>query len=138
MLRSRYTEDARLDPVKGIASVLEEQGLISEYMKPVGYSDVLKIRLDDYVNKFPTRKHGKHWIDGGMQVAVFHPDTCLPFFLNFSGSGICKLCDGRHSVGDLMALSRVKWPLLSEEVLVVDLMKFLLLLEELDLIKFEG
>lgn len=138
MLRSRYTEDARIGPVKRIATVLEKQGLISEYMKPVGYSDVLKVRLDDYVNKFPTRKHEEHWIDGGKQVAVFHPDTCLPFFLNGSGSGICKLCDGKHSVGELMARSRRKWPLSSKEVLVIDLMKFLLLLEELDLIEFEG
>jgi hypothetical protein len=138
MLRSRYTEDARLGPIKRIASVLQRQGLISEDMKPVGYSDIMKVRLGDYANKFPNRKHTEHWIDGGKQVAVFHPDTCLPFFLNVSGSGICRLCDGRHNVGELIALSRKKWPSSSKGVLVTDLMRFLFLLEELDLIEFEG
>ena len=138
MLRSRYAEDARLRPVEQIASVLETNGLTSQDMKPVGYTEPLKVRLDEYLNKIPVRKHSQHWIDGGKQVAIFQPDTCLPFFLNSSGSRICRLCDGRHSLVEIIALSRKKWPLSSKKVLIRDLVKFLLLLEELDLVAFEG
>jgi len=137
-LRSKYAEDARLEPVKQIASMLERDGWITEGMKPVGYTDVFTVRLVDYSNKFPTRKHNEHWIDGGKQVAVFHPYTFLPFFLNNSGSSICKYCDSKHSVEEIIALFKKEWPSLTKEVLVTDLMKFLLLLEELDLIEFEG
>jgi len=137
-LASNFAQDIQLGPIKDIAAVLEKQGLISDYMKPIGYCEALKVRLSDYLNKSPKRKYDKHWIDGGRQVAVFHPETCLPFFMNESGSKICRLCDGNHKIGRLIELSQKSWPSVNTKVLVRDLLKFLFLLEELDLVEFEG
>ena len=136
MLRSRYSEDPRLNPIKKLASILEEKGMISWDMQPVGYTETLKIRLSDYAKKLPTRKYSENWIDGGKQISVFHPHTCLPFFFNKSGSRICKLCDGKHCTEDIITMSKKEWPSLTNNKLVIDLMRFLLLLEELDLIEF--
>ena len=135
-LRSRYAEDARLEIVRKMASALEDKGLITEDMKPVGYSERLRIRLDEYVRKIPARKHEGHWIDGGAQVAVFNPDTFFPFFFNHHGSQICRLCDGISTVGQIVASSAKERPTVIERALTEDIIRFLLLLEELDLIEF--
>ena len=137
-LASNFAQDIRLGPINNIADVLEKQGLISEHMKPLGYCETLKVRLSDYLNKSPRRKHDQHWIDGGRQVAVFNPETCLPFFMNESGSKICRLCDGTHKVGELIESSQKNWPSVEKKVLVQDLLQFLFLLQELDLVEFEG
>jgi hypothetical protein len=138
LLRSKYAEDPRLDIVKKIGSILESKGMIRGDMKPTGYIEPLRIRLSEYVKKFPLRKHKGHWIDGGKQVAVFHPDTFIPFFLNDSGSRIARLCNGKHPIREMIARSKKESPSVPEETLVNNLMKFLLLLEELDLIEFVG
>ena len=137
-LASAFAKDIRFGPIKDIADVLEKQGLISEYMKPVGYCETLKVRLSDYLDKSPKRKHDQHWIDGGKQVAVFHPETCLPFFMNESGSKICRFCDGNREIGELIEMLQKNWPSIKKKVLVRDLLKFLFLLKELDLVEFEG
>ena len=91
-LRSKYSEEVRVDFVKKIASILESMDLISGNMKPAGLTKSLTIRLDAYLNKFPVRKQKGFWIDGGKQVGVFNPDSFLPFFMNNFGSKICRLC----------------------------------------------
>jgi len=138
LLRSRDAEDVRADLVKKIGLILENKGLISKDMVPPVESRGLRIRLNAYVNKYPVRKHEKHWVDGGRQIAVLHPETYLPFFLNASGSKICRLCDGEHTVKKIMTQLKNEWHFQPEKVLVRDLMKYLLLLEELDLIEFVG
>lgn len=135
-LRSQYAEDVRLAPIKIIAAVLENNGLISDYMKPVGFADVYIVELDRYRNRIPSRKHADHWIDGGKQVSVYHPIICLPFFLNNSGSIISRLFNKDTSVGQILNWAEKRWSQ-SKENLDEDIMKFLLLLEELDLIELK-
>lgn len=135
-LRSRYSEDFRVSLVRKIASDLESKGLIGKDKCPVVRTEGLRIRLDEFLDKYPVRKHESSWIDGGKQIAIFHPDSGIPFFPNASGSRICRLCDGKHTIGDMIARSRKKWHSLPEKVLAKDLMRFLLLLTELDLIQF--
>ena len=134
-LRSKHTEDFRLELTKKVGLVLEDLGLIQDFMNPIGYSEPLKIRIKEYENKFPFRKYKECWIDGGMQLAVFHPDSFLPFFLNKSGSIICKLCNGKHSVKQIITRFRRK-SRVADKILVEKVMSFLLLLDELDLIEF--
>jgi hypothetical protein len=137
-LRSRDAEDVRTDLVKKIVLILENKGLISKDIVPPVESRSLRIQLNEYINKYPVRKHEKHWVDGGEQIAVLHPKTYLPFFLNVSGSKICRLCDGEHTIEKIISQLKNEWHLQPEKVLVRDLMRYLLLLEELDLIEFVG
>ncbi len=123
--------------MRKVALTLENKRLVPVGMAPK-LSEGLRVRLKDYLNKSPMRKHEKHWIDGGKQVAVFHPETFLPFFMNNEGSEICRLCSGGHNVGEMIEWSTRRWPSEPKEVLTKDFMKFLLLLEELDLIEFVG
>jgi hypothetical protein len=135
-LSSDYAENVYVDLVKKIACVLEDKELISETMKPKTPLPTLQIKLCEYMGKFPVRRHKEHWIDGGNQVAVFNPNTFLPFFLNPSGSKIIRLCDGKTKTGEIMTQLRKEWNSIPGGVLVKDLMQFMLLLEELDLIEF--
>jgi hypothetical protein len=137
-LRSKFAEDPRAIFVKSLASILGSNGLIRENAKPTSRNRALRIHLNEYMHKSPILMHKKHWIDGGKQIAVFHPYTSIPFFLNNFASSICRLCTGKHNIEEIIAWSRKEWPSTSPQVLVKDLMKFLLLLEELDLIKFVG
>lgn len=137
-LRSKFAEDPRTIFVKSLAYVLGNNGLIRENAKPAGHNGALRIHLNEYMHKSPVLMHKKHWIDGGRQIAVFHPSTSFPFFLNNFASSICRLCTGKHNIEEIIAWSRKEWPFMSPQVIVEDLMKFLLLLEELDLIKFIG
>jgi len=118
--------------------VLENKGLISKDMVPTVQTKSLIIQLEEYADKYPVRRHERHWIDGGEQIAVLHPETYQPFFLNISGSKTCRLCDGNYNVGEIITQLKNEWHFLSEKVLVKDLLRFLLLLEELDLIEFVG
>ncbi len=135
-LSSMYAEDIYTDLVKKIADVLAENGLIGEYMKPIVPPPVLHIRLREYLSKVPMRKHNGHWIDGGDQVVVFNPETFVPFFFNSSASKIIKMCNGKTRIEDLLHKLQEDTIFSKTDVLVRDLMQFLLLLEELDLIKF--
>ena len=137
-LRSEYSEDGRVHLVKKIADLLERKGLINDNSKPHAQAPELTIRLDEYVNKRPVRRHENRWIDGGRQLSIFHPETGLPFFLNISGSEICRLCNGKRKVGELLTWLKKEWRSVPDEVLVKDLMKFLFLLEELDLVELVG
>jgi hypothetical protein len=136
-LRSKYADDIRLDLVKKVADILENMNFISQNMKPRDHKEQLKIRLHEYLLKFPVRKLSGFWIDGGRQVAVFNPDSFLPFFMNRTGSRICRLCNGECSVREIINKSKRRY-MVAEEVFLQDLMKFLLLLEELDLLEFRG
>ena len=135
-LSSVYAENIYVGVVKRIADVLAEKGLISEYMKPLAPPLVLLVRFSEYASKVPVRKHCGKWIDGGDQVVVFHPDTFVPFFLNYSASRIAKMCDGKTNVEKLLRLLKKDETFERTGHLVEDLMRFLLLLEELDLIEF--
>ena len=70
----------------------------------------ITIRFDEFVGKHPVRRHGKHWIDGGSQVVGIHPDTYIPFFINSTGSEVCRLCDGEKSVGTIISDLETLWP----------------------------
>ena len=138
-MSSRYAQDARTNFVKKIGSVLENQGLINREMIPIVQNEGLRVRLDEYLGKVPVRKHERHWIDGGKQLAVFHPVTNLPFFMNISGSKICRLFNRKSTVAEIITQFKREWAhQKSDKILIRDLVRFLLLLEELDLIEFLG
>ncbi|MHA2208428.1 MAG: PqqD family peptide modification chaperone [Candidatus Thorarchaeota archaeon] len=137
-LRSKHARDGELEFIEKAGSVLEREGLISREMVQAIEYEHLRVRLEAYIDKYPRRRHGQHWVDGGNQIAVIHPDTYIPFLLDAYGSQICRLCDGEHTIGDLIPLLRRDWHILPQSVLVRDLLAFLLLLEELDLIEFVG
>ena len=138
-MTSRFAEDVGTQFVKQIASVLEDKGLINGGAIPFIPHDGARVRLDDYLRRVPVRKHNRHWIDGGKQVVVFHPITNLPFFVNYSGSKICKLCNGKYTIAKIITKFRKEWASQKpDDTLTKDLMKFLLLMEELDLIEFLG
>jgi hypothetical protein len=134
-LRSRYTEDAGLGFVKRLGFELEKKGLISEDMRPTGYIEKLRAKIGELIDKTPMRKHEGHWVDGGIQVAVFDPDTFFPFFFNASGSRICRLCDGKHTIKEIISKSGADLAMLAKSALAKDIVRFLLLLEELGLIE---
>jgi hypothetical protein len=98
--------------------------------------DKLIVSLKEYIDSYPSRIHNKHWIDSGKQVSVIHPETYLPFFFNFTGSKIIRLCDGKHKLQDILDTFKWNWPIIPEKDLEIDFLEFLLLLNELDLINF--
>jgi hypothetical protein len=137
-LRSCKVDEPSSELVEDIGSILVEKGLITNEMVPKVQPKVFKIRLSEYICKKPVRKHEDHWVDGGDRLAVIHPETYLPFFINSSGSKICRLCDGEHGIGDIIAKFKAEWNFVPDKTLVEDIIKLLLLLEELDFVELEG
>ena len=137
-LRSCNADEPSSELIEDLGEILVQKGLITKEMVPKVQPKVLNIRLSEYIYKKPVRKHKDHWVDGGDQIAVIHPETYLPFFINSSGSKICRLCDGENSIGDIIAEIKAGWNFVPEKTLVEDIIKMLLLLEELDFIEFEG
>jgi len=135
---SKFARADKLVLIKRLASLVGNNDLIIEKAEPSSHDRVLRVRLNDYLDKCPIRKHKKHWIDTGEQIAVFHPVRSVPFFLNKFASIICRFCNGENNIRDMIVWSRKEWPLLSKQIIDKDIMKFLLLLEELDLIRFIG
>ncbi|MGB9175949.1 MAG: hypothetical protein WCB46_04345 [Methanoregula sp.] len=122
--------------VNTIGTLLKEKNYIGEAVAVQDSGKPLDINLEDYIRKHPVRKHRRHWIDGGDQIGGVQPETVLPFFINPAGSQICRLCDGRHSTGEIFQEMKKIWGSLPEKTLITNVMSFLLLLEELDLIEF--
>ena len=133
-LVSKQAKDLTGDLLNNLSSLLETRGLISHdtIMPMRHYKRVVQIK--DYANRFPKRVHERHWIDAGKNLAVVHPATLIPFFLNEIGSKICRLCDGKHSVKEILDNFR-KCSSLPRGRIETDFLKFLLLIQELDLIK---
>jgi hypothetical protein len=135
-LRSKFAGDVETDLVKKVGGILQERGLIGcDWAQPVQTPIIIKLR--DYIGKRPVRMHSSHWVRGSSQIAILHPETYLPFFLNPTGSDVCELCDGEHTVKEIIDVQKMWWSSVSEKILVEDLLKFLLLLEELGLIEFK-
>ncbi len=134
-LRSKYAGDLEIDLVEKVGGILQEKGLIgNNWAQPV--QKPLTIKLQDYIGKHPVRRHSSHWVRGSSQIAILHPETYLPFFLNPIGSDVCELCDGEHSVRDIIGDLKTEWPSMPDKIIIKDLLKFLLLMEELGLIEF--
>ena len=135
-LRSKYAGDMETDLVKKVGGILQERGLIGDdWARPV--QKPLNIKLEDYIGKYPVRMHCNHWIRSSAQIAILHPETYLPFFLNQAASDICELCDGDHTINEILSTLKNNWPSGSEKTLTEDLLKFLLLMEELGLIEID-
>jgi hypothetical protein len=133
-LRSRNAEDSSIDLVRRIGTVLGEKDLISSVVT-LPDQKYLEVQYEEYAKKRPIRKHPEHWVDGGEQIAGIHPDTFLPFFINPSGSVICRLCKGNLCIEEMLEELKLLWPFLSEDILLNNLLSFLLLLEEMDLVE---
>jgi hypothetical protein len=109
---------------------------IGEKELEIGFnlSRPLKIQLREYLHKHPARKYEKNWILSSCSAAVYHPRTGIPFWFNPTGSAICFLCDGQHSVQCLITELTKRFSSASCRQIVHDLLSFLLLLSERDLI----
>ncbi len=135
-LRSKYAPDIETDLVKKVGGILQERGLIgNDWAQPP--QKPLIVKLQDYVGKHPVRRHSNHWVRDSSQIAILHPETYLPFFLNPTATDICELCDGEHSVKEIIDAFKTQWIAVEEKTLTTDVLKFLILMEELGLIEFK-
>jgi hypothetical protein len=136
-LRSNYVEDMTVNLIKNITSVLEKRGMIRSRITLPFLAKRMIIKINEFADKMPVRNHERCWIDGGEKIAVIHPETKLPFFFNVSGSIVCRLCDESHNVGDIINKLKKVWSSTTDKTLIKDVVSFLILLEELDLIDFK-
>jgi len=135
-LRSRYAEDLSKELVDTLVDVLSEKKYLTKKIPIPDSQGAREINLEDYIRRYPVRKHRWNWIDDGERIGGVHPDTALPFFINRSGSRICRLCDGRNTTGDILFQAQKMWGSVPRAVLLDRVMSFILLLDELDLIGF--
>ncbi|PVX23288.1 MAG: hypothetical protein CW691_11040 [Candidatus Bathyarchaeum sp.] len=133
-LMSKDGKDITGDIINSVSSLLAEKGIIKPNAAITIHHHKKVVHKKDYLNIFPKRLHAKQWIDTGNGLAVIHPGTSLPFFLNDTGSKICRLCDGEHTIKDMLNIFHKKWSSLPRKRLETDFLQFLLLVEELDLI----
>lgn len=137
-LRSKNAGDIKTELAVRIGEVLAQEKMIDCQVSFPDDGTGITIIFDEFVGMHPVRKHRKYWIDGGSQVVGIHPDTYIPFFINSTGSEICRLCDGEKSVSTMISDLNALWPDVQASVLTRDLVSFLLLLEELDLVDIAG
>lgn len=137
-LRSKHAGDIKTELAVKIGEVLAQEKMIDRQVSFPEDKTEITVNFDKLASKRPTRRHGKHWIDGGSQVVGIHPDTYIPFFINSTGSEICRLCDGERSISSMILDLKALWPEVPGMVLTRDLVSFLLLLEELDLVDMAG
>ena len=133
--RSKYSHDIAMDLMTDMGSVLKEKKLLDKEVR-FAQRKKLAIRYKDYSEKYPTIKYSERWIDDGNCIAGVHPYTYLPFFLNAVGSTTCRLCDGKKNINNISAELNRLFPSTDNNILLKDLLSFLLLLEEMDLIEF--
>lgn len=135
-LRSKDAEDQYRDLINNIGSILNERKLIErDVILPK--KEKLEVHYADYANAYPIRLHPPCWVDDGEHLAGVHPKSSLPFFINPTGSIICRLCTGKKSFeGILKELKRI-WFSVDYDVLLRDGLSFLMLLEEMNLIEFK-
>ena len=135
-LRSKFSKDPMTNLIGDLNSLLENKGLLDRNAIVPLVDHQYTVYLGDYIDKTPLRLHEEYWIDGGEQIAVINPETNIPFFFNCFGSKICRACDGEHSVRRILKVFETENPTVPDKELHTDIMKFLLLLEEIDLISF--
>jgi hypothetical protein len=120
--------------LNSISPMLEKRGLLKGNMLLPIHERALVVHMKDYLNRHPKRAHKRYWIDTEQGLAVIHPETHIPLFFNTTGSTICSLCDGEHSIKEMLDTLQKKWSIPSK-VLETDFMKFIILVEELDLVE---
>jgi len=133
---SKDSHDAAIDLLNDVGSVLREKKLLDKEVQ-LEQRKKLMIRHNDYSKKHPTIKYSERWIDDGNCIAGVHPNTYLPFFLNSTGAAICRLCDREMDINSISRELNGLFPSMDYNVLLKDLLSFLLLLEEMDLIEFD-
>jgi hypothetical protein len=132
---SKDSQDVAIDLLNDMGLVLKEKKLLDKDVR-LAQRKKLAIRYNDYSKKYPTIKYSERWIDDGKCIAGVHPNTYLPFFLNSTGSTICRLCEGKMDIDGISGeLNRI-FPSVDNHMLLKDLLSFLLLLEEMDLMEF--
>jgi len=136
-LRSKDAEDPYRDLINNIGSILSERKLIkSKVVLPK--KEKLVVNYPDYAFAHPIRLHPSCWVDDGDHLAGVHPKSSLPFFINSSGSIICRLCTGKNSIEEMHKELKEIWFSVADDVLLRDGLSFLMLLEEMNLIEFVG
>ena len=135
--KSKDSQDGFIDVLNDMGAILKERKLIDKEIR-LSQREKLAIKYNDYSKKHPTRKYSEKWIEDGNRIAGVHPITYLPFFLNSTGTTICKLCEGKMDVDDISKELNGMFPSTDGYILLKDLLSFLLLLEEMDLMEFNG
>ena len=135
-VRSEDARDGFIDLMNDMGVILKERKLVdTEVRLP---QRKLKIDYGDYAKRRPCRKYSSNWIDDGDHIAGMHPKTYLPFFMNSSGSAIYRMCEGKLNIEDIFGEFKRIWPSVSDCLLLEDLLSFLLLLEEIDVLDYKG
>ena len=136
-LRSKDSQDGVIDLLNDLGGILKERNMIEKEVH-LPQRKKLEIKYNDYSKKHPKIKYSEKWIDDGNRIAGVHPITSLPFFLNSMGSMICRFCESEMDIEEISRELKRMYPSVSEYILLKDLLSFLLLLDEMDLIDFSG
>lgn len=91
-----------------------------------------RVELKEFLKARPILKYVEYWIDDYQ--AVVHPFNQFPYKLNDVGKEVCKLCDGKHSVDEILHTCQARFDVNSLQI-QGDLIRFLCLLLDLDLLE---
>lgn len=136
-LKSKDSHDGFNDLLEDIGRTLKERGLV-EREPYIPQRPKIIVRYKNYSKKHPIRKYSERWIDDGTYIAGVHPTTYLPFFLNQTAAGICRQCEGQQDVNSISTRLKEMFPAIDDNTLLTDLISFLMLLEEMELMEFKG
>jgi len=134
-IKSKDSRDEFIDIFNEMGIILKERKLIDKEIH-LAQRRKLIVQYNDYSARRPTRKYLEKWISDGDCIAGIHPITYLPFFMNSSGSTICRFCEGKMDIERMCEELNSLYPSIEKSILLNDLLSFLLLLEEMDLLEF--
>jgi methyltransferase-like protein len=90
-------------------------------------------QLKDQLTKKPSWIHKRNWVEDGSQVAITTPPGRM-YWLNESGGFIWKMCDGKHTIGDLTDAMVERYENLDRNTAIKDLIELILSWERLGLV----
>jgi coenzyme PQQ synthesis protein D (PqqD) len=92
------------------------------------------ISVRRYVKSTPRLKHKRCWILDSTWAAVFHTRMETPFFLNDVARRLCSLCNGKNTLSDVLQAMAQSYPEQPCRQVMMDSIRFLALLKDLDLL----
>lgn len=97
---------------------------------------VIKLKLKNYEKKLPKRlSEAWGWSKKEGKGEVIEPFSGNPYWLNPTGFLIWKLCDGKHTVENIIDAVSSEYDV-SRQLAIKDTLGFLLSLQELRLVEF--
>jgi hypothetical protein len=133
-IKSKDSRDEFIDIFNDMGIILKERKLIDKEIRLTQRRKLI-VQYNDYSSSRPTRKYSEKWISDGDHIAGIHPITYLPFFMNSSGTTICRLCEGEIDIEMICKELNSLYPSIEKSIILNDLLSFLLLLEEMDLLE---